>query len=249
MPTLVFEQKPGSFGHDQIMLYEEHYLRRGQPVRYVPIKHLRQKRADALPKADEVVAGSIDFVHAALQSLSLPVPPIVYYPEALQPWLHRRIWMTTLGEAVARLGTVDEPVFVKPAERLKAFTGNVFHEAPTLASVPYPKKGRVWCSLPVAWHAEWRTYVVDGKIKAISHYAGDDLIQPDRAEIEKAVAALLASGWPSRNFCCDFGLLSTGETACVEYGDGYSMGAYDVAREDYYAMIFNWWREQIARSN
>ncbi len=247
MPTLILEQKSRSLGRDEILLYEEQYLHRGQPVRYVPIKHLRQKRADALPKPDEFVAGSIEFVHAALKSLGLPVPPIVYYPEALKPWLHRRIWQTTLAEAVARLEATTEPLFVKPAESLKAFTGAVFEDAAILNAVPYPKRKKVWCSQPVVWQAEWRAYVVDGQVKAISHYAGDESLSPDRGVIEKAVGALLASGWPSRNFCCDFGLLSTGETAGVEYGDGYSMGAYDIAREDYYAMIFNWWREQVQR--
>ena len=246
--TLFLEKRPDPrLDREETLLFEAHVLKRNLPYERVPIKHVRRKQVTL--GRDSVVAGSIQFVHAAIKTLGLPAPGLNYYPDHLKPWLYRNVWKARLRDVIARLESRDEPVFVKPAEKLKAFTGTVFHDSAVLSQVQYPKGGYVWCSNPVPFRAEWRVYVAGGEVRHAGFYAGiDETTPPDMVEINKALAVHMAATG-ERNFCADFGLLADGNTALVEMADGYIMGAYDISSEDYYAVIKGWWQAYVNRDH
>lgn len=78
---------------------------------------------ETLPLSPEsIVVGHIGTVWWALSELGVPQPPYLLTPECLKPFLGRDEWTTTLGE-VRRLERV--PIFVKPLERGKTFSGHV----------------------------------------------------------------------------------------------------------------------------
>lgn len=68
-----------------------------------------------------MVVGFIEVTRNAVQCITGRKPPVFNYPEALLPFAGRRIWRTTVGEIRNRQDLW--PVFAKPADDLKSFTG------------------------------------------------------------------------------------------------------------------------------
>jgi hypothetical protein len=226
---------------DDQMLWIRHNLELGLPVKFVSRKQLLRRHI--VPATGDILAGTIDFVHAGLTSLGKPRPEIDYYPKALEPWFFRKIWKSTKKKVVERLEFIDEPVFVKPADKLKVFTGQVFHESVLLDSTPY--KGNVWCSEPIQFISEWRVYVVDSKIRHMGFYGGvDEMRRPHTDYVNLMILALSNDpDWKWKNYCLDVGVLQNNAVALVEVGLGYAMGGYDIKGEDYYDMVKGWWNE------
>ncbi|MBC6459980.1 ATP-grasp domain-containing protein [Actinomadura sp. HBU206391] len=85
------------------------------------------------------------------------------------PERHRRrtIELTTMGHA----RTVREPVFVKPADGRKGFEGAVYGPDAELPSTEaQPDDTPVFTAEPVAWEVEFRCFVLDRRIAAMSPY-------------------------------------------------------------------------------
>jgi hypothetical protein len=98
--------------------------RRGISVRFFLEKHLQRGRLEL--HRDVLVAGHIPVVVQALRRLDIEPPPPDDYPQALRPWLRRRVWESTVGDVVKRLQDGgDVPFFVKPTRTLKRFAGRV----------------------------------------------------------------------------------------------------------------------------
>src|SRR4051812_31089380 len=74
--------------------------RRGIPVSLYLAKQILRRQLPLTP--DTFVAGDIDAIHGAMRRLKFTVPPPHDYPPCLTPFLHRRVWSTTLG-AVERM--------------------------------------------------------------------------------------------------------------------------------------------------
>ena len=61
-----------------------------------------------------------------MKKLGIPMPLAADYPECLTPLLKRRIWRSTLGELVAAVNeNPSTQVFFKPADDIKAFSGEI----------------------------------------------------------------------------------------------------------------------------
>lgn len=237
---VIEERHAGRPAHEEALL-ASHAATLGVPTLGITWKPFARKRF--LPETGDVVAGSVKFVRAALQSIRKPLPTQNPYPEALRSVLHRNVWpMASLGRALDQ----ELPVFIRPAKRWKVFTGFV-------ADSPHPAEVHgvswrepVWCSQVVRFVSEWRCYVVRREVRFIgfAKYGGDRSAEPDRVSIASAVE--MFDGQPSA-YAIDFGVLSTGETALIEVNDGFSVGAYDgVPAEVYWDMVATRWQELVA---
>lgn len=69
--------------------------------------------------------GTVEFMQEAMRLLGCELPPWNCYPDVLRPFLHREVSRTTKGTL-----DLSADVFVKPAEHLKAFTGDGADDAP-----------------------------------------------------------------------------------------------------------------------
>ncbi len=196
---------------------------------------------------DSLVAGTMPVVLGALKQLEVPKPTPMDYPEVLTQYLHRRVWKTTLG-AVRHQLFEDRglPVFVKPADRAKSFTGCLL-ESPNDAYKlgMSSQRQQVWCSEVVRWVAEFRVYVARSEILGIDRYAGDSATDLDLTVIRQAVADFQGSGRAFAAYALDFGVLASGETALVELNDGFSLGLYDLPPAKYTELILARWAELI----
>jgi hypothetical protein len=192
-----------------------------------------------------LVAGSIPAVLRAFAQIGIAEPEPNDYPSVLEPFLHRRIWVSTVRAVVDGLQQGDiPPVFVKPKGRLKRFTGRVVSsrdDVPWLsgASGAMP----VYCSVPVEWKSEFRVYVLKRRVLDCLHYSGDPAVRPSEEVVRKAVRILEDAGQAPAGYGIDFGVLADGRTALVELNDGFGLGSYGLEDELYTDLILSRWEE------
>lgn len=232
---------------EEKMLKEE-FERRGTPVVLYTLKRIQRRN---LPLSlDSFIAGDMDAMHGAMSQLKIDIPAPNDYPGSLTPFLCRRVWKSTLGEVERRV--LDEsgpPVFVKPSERRKNFTGRVVGLSNDSMQIGAVSRGQeVWCSEVVTWKSEFRVYVIDDDIVGMDHYAGDPDEVLDLGTVQRALAAYRESGNAPSAYGIDFGVLKTGETALVEANDGYALGAYEIAAKPYTDLLVRRWHELLRTS-
>ena len=110
-----------------------------------------------------------------MQQLRIPIPTVDDYPASLQAHRHRHVWRSTLGAVEQRMTDGGGgPIFVKPAERRKSFTGKVFGAPQDFEGLGHlSRRQDVWCAEPADWISEYRVYVIGGEIAALAWYSGD----------------------------------------------------------------------------
>ena len=237
-------QGNASLGFEE-RIVDEVLRRRGIPVTLYSQKQIDRR---SLPLGDDTfVMGAMPAMHGAMKQLGIPIPPPDDYPDSLKEFLHRRIWRSTLRnlEDQIRAGPA-QPVFAKPAERRKDFTGRVFDGGNDLYFLGgTSRRQEIWCSDVVEWVSEYRIYVVDDQVVGQDHYAGDESVRPSTDTVREALGAYRKSGQAPAAYGIDFGVLASGETALVEANDGYSLGAYNIAGEPYTEVLTTRWAELL----
>ena len=231
--------------------WEEQLVRSALETRGLPVTlfHLKRIQRRQLPLTDQsFIVGDMDAMHGAMHQLRIIPPASDDYPAALRGFLHRRVWASTLG-AVER-AMIDgnaEPVFVKPADRRKSFTGRVFQSIDDFRVIGHlSRRQTVWCSEIVEWLSEFRIYVAGSEILSIDCYHGDASVSVDRSVVEAALSAYRSSGMAPRAYGIDFGILATGQTALIEANDGYSLGAYQINAPEYTGLLMARWEELLS---
>ena len=189
---------------------------------------------------DEVVVGHIAAVRRSLRALGVAVPPELGYPEALRPWLGRRIWPSTINEVAGQ--PESWPVFVKPMHEAKKFTGVLVRRPADLVGCGDQHHNTpVWCAEPVQFRAEWRCFVRYGRLLDARPYKGDWRAHFDAAVVEAALAAYLPTA-PAA-FALDVGVTAAGATLVVEVNDGYSLGSYGLMPLTYARFLAARWAQ------
>jgi len=223
--------------------------RRRIPCQLFLAKHLQRRQLLLQPQI--LVAGHIPVVLGALRQLGLDPPVPNDYPECLTPWMHRRIWKSTVRDVVRTLQEgVAAPFFAKPIGRHKRFRGHVFESWDDLRALGGASdQMEVVCSEVVNWKSEYRVYVTQGRIVGLKNYLGDPGAEVDRQQVEHAVATFESSGQATAGYAVDFGVLASGQTALVEVNDGYALGSYGLDPQLYTDLIAARWCELMrARS-
>lgn len=213
-----------------------HFDRHGYPQsvnNYLAMDGLQQMGWEIMPYTDErpaqghapdeLVVGHIAAVRVGLRGLGLVPPAELGYPAALQPFLGRRLWQSTINVVAAH--PESWPVFVKPIHTAKKFTGVLVRRPGDLVGCGDQHQDTpVWCAEPVQFRAEWRCFVRYGRVLDARPYTGDWRTHFDPAVVEAALAAYLPEA-PAA-FALDVGVAATGATLVVEVNDGYALGAY-----------------------
>lgn len=234
----------GKIGHEETLLRSE-CLCRGIPVTLFTVKRIQRRQIPLHP--GHFIAGDGDVMSSVLKQLNVDPRTLADYPNCLQSFLHRHVWQSTLGQMTHRIVEGSEPVFMKPSERRKIFTGRVFETGDDLYSLgSISRHESVWCSEPVEWLSEFRVYICRDNILSVDCYGGDNSITPDLEIVSDAVQNFRKSGTAPRGYALDFGVLSTGETALVEANDAFSLGAYKISASDYTDLLFERWQELLS---
>lgn len=200
-----------------------------------------QKVEAILPQLsrEDVVVDFGDESREALKHLGIDPPFVPTYPEALRRFLGRKIWTST----VDRIASSPElwPVFVKPRDDSKKFTGVLIRGTGDLIGCGDPSYDTpVWCSQPVTLLREWRCFVRYGKILDVRPYKGNWRSHFEPRVIEEAVES-----WREKPRGCalDFGVDEQDHTVLVEVNDGFSLGAYGLPPLLYARLLSARWTE------
>ncbi len=217
---------------------------RNIPVSLFTQKKVDRRQLDLSPKC--LVAGEASVIPKALKQLQLKPPSPNTYPEALRYMLKRNVWESTLKAVLHDLDVnpFHSGVFVKPRDSAKKFTGCVLNSM----SDQYLLKGAslqtpVWCAETVHWLTEYRVFVVNAHIAGIRHYWGDEHISLNLNEVEEAIRRFEVSPERTNGYGIDFGVLQNGETALIEWNDGYALGSYGLDDSLYTDLIIARWEE------
>jgi hypothetical protein len=219
-------------------------------VRNVPVTLYTAKRIlrRQLPLGtDTFIAGDMDAMHGAMRQLGIEIPAPNDYPASLEPFLHRRVWRSTLGALETQVieGTGDL-VFAKPADRRKSFTGRIFGSLDDFHEIGHvSRRQEVWCSEVVDWRSEFRVYIIGDDIRSVDLYGGDAAVALDMSVVKTAAEVFRASGQAPSAYALDFGVLDTGKTALIEANDGYALGAYQINQRDYTDLLVTRWLELV----
>ena len=190
-----------------------------------------------------IVVGNIGTVWRALEKLGVPQPPYLLTPECLKPFLGRDEWMSTLG-GVRSLAQV--PIFIKPLERDKTFTGHVVKVFRDLIeTAPFPDDLPVLAQTPVEFSSEWRVFMLKGEVLGVGHYHGDPLLFPDSSVIKTMLSTYTTTTSPAA-YVLDVGITREGQTLLVELNDGYALGAYGLPAHHYARLLEARWDELCA---
>lgn len=190
-------------------------------------------------RRDDIVVDFGDETRQALRALGCAAPELPTYPDPLRPFLGRQIWTSTIDTIAARPELW--PVFVKPRDESKKFTGVLVRGPRDLIGCGDPRSDTpVWCSDPVRFRREWRCFVRYGQILDVRPYKGDWRAAYDERVIEAAVAAW--DGQP-RGWALDVGVDAQGRTLVVEVNDGFALGAYGLTPLDYARLLSARWSE------
>lgn len=190
------------------------------------------------------VVGGMGTMKAALQQLGV-TPSHVSVPSSLYPFTGRQVWRSTVAEV---LSLASYPVFVKPYEDLKVFTGAVVESADAFEALIASRPERdeltgdfpLLCQEPVRFVSEWRSFVLRGHVLGVSHYKGDPLVFPEPGVMRLTIAAYL--GAPA-GYSADFGVLEDGRTVLVEVNDGYALGNGGLLGSLYAELLRARWEE------
>jgi hypothetical protein len=198
--------------------------------------------------AQTLCVGSINFLKAAVQAAGNRLPDHVPYPSSLQGVLHREIGFAARLSHLVRTQTL--PLFVKPAQGWKRFTGMVLEDAEAIRTHRISVHQSVWWSQPVGWLSEWRAYCARGEVLEVHRSPHSAANGPpiDLGVVERAAAELFAAAGAS-GAVLDFGVLTSGETALIEANDGFAFGGYgNVSSSTLWRVWTARWPELVASS-
>ena len=191
------------------------------------------------------VAGGMGVMQRLFDRQARPVPAIRGVPAALAPWLGRDSQRTTLAAVIQE---EQFPVFIKPLDQAKLFTGFVAESREAVEALCQPRAGfpavprdlPVLAQSPVQFVSEWRVFLIRRTAVGMSHYAGDPLVMPSPGVIRAAINA-----WTDAPAGCsvDFGVTSDGQTLLVEANDGCALGCGNLRPGLYAELLRARWEE------
>ena len=196
-----------------------------------------------------IVVGGMGTTRAAIERAAGHLATLAGVPAVLTPYLGRECWRTTPGEVRS---AKRFPVFLKPYEDAKAFTGRVVNNPAEMDALlalrpNFPALGEQFPLLaqePVVFKSEWRVFVLRGHVLGASHYAGDALLFPSAGTIRLALGAF--TGAPA-GYSADFGVTADdGRTLLVEINDGYSLGCGALVANLYAELLEARWDEMVS---
>jgi len=187
----------------------------------------------------DICIGSVDATEYFFNLSNVKSPNYLGYPIQLKEYLRRKVVKTTFGQ----LGN-DFPYFIKPANDVKKFTGDVIEKEHHLQLFKnfynIANDYEVYKSNIINFISEYRVFVSQGKIYGIKHYKGDFTKFINVDIVYSMIKDYIDS--PSA-YVLDVGLTETNETLLVEVNDMWAIGSYGLNGHDYTLLLRRRFRE------
>lgn len=207
-----------------------------------------------LKYADYTPIGTVEFVKAFAEKIGVKLPDPIHATELLKlegRWFFKDIYRKACSPTDLYPDPLF-PVFVKPYNELKKFTGFVAKSDKDFDLYPevdwYDTK--LFCTQVLEnIVSEWRCYVLNGKVFACVNYAGDPLVFPSKHSIK-----LLIDDYKNSPvaYSLDVAVCAKDEwmailqkTSFIEINDAYALGYYGGNVELYTKMLNERWKQII----
>lgn len=196
--------------------------------------------------------GTVEFVKTFAEKIGFKLPNPIHATKLLK--LEGR-WFNTgiLRKALSPTDIYPDPlfpVFVKPYDELKKFTGFIAKSDKDFDLYPEVDwdNTKLFCTEVLEnIVSEWRCYVLNGKVFACVNYAGDPLKFPNEREILRMIDYFKPQ---PISFSLDIALCKNGgsgdnytTTRFIEINDAYALGYYGGDVELYTKMLDLRWKE------
>jgi hypothetical protein len=188
-----------------------------------------------------VYVGSVSFIQKVANKLAFNLPAPLNIPSQIESFADRKIWYGYKKDITG------VPIFLKPADEVKLFTGGVITKMSTLDFMPEIKDDtRLMFSEVEDFTSEYRCFVYKGKIVGMKHYNGDFFDMPDAMTMTAAVQAYTLGPVA---YTIDFGVTKGGKTKLIEVNDYWACGTYGFVCEENALMIRDRWYEIIEQGS
>lgn len=173
------------------------------------------------------------------------------YPGSLRKYLLRKVWPATMRDIrrdIYQEGFLKKPIFIKPRNRLKRFTGFVCETIDDLSQHANNAGNNVdiWCSDIIHFTSEYRCPIVNGKLRGCYHYSNYntyDYIKYREALFDLVQKMADENKEGNSAYCLDVGITNKGEIALIEMTDGFSFGKYGMSDELLVEILITRWNE------
>ena len=202
-----------------------------------------------LTYTDYTPVGTVEFIKAFAEKIGVKLPDPIHATELLQlegRWYSEGI----LRDEFKSKTKYPFPIFVKPLNELKKFTGFVAKSDRDFDLYPEVDwdNTKLFCTQVIEnIVSEWRCYVLNGKVFACVNYAGDPLLFPNEREIIRMIDYFKSQ---PISFSLDIALCKNRgngnnytTTRFIEINDAYALGYYGGDVELYTKMLNERWKE------
>lgn len=207
----------------------------------ITVKHF--ETADEIPcEPTNIVVGSVEVCSDWLAACNIPVPKAIDLL-MFEQFCHRELKPMLMSDfKTYALETKDNwiPVFIKPYQQIKAFTGFVVTDPRLISLFSYDFDGPILVQPEINIISEYRVYVNCQKIIGVKNYSGDPLIFPNPDVIKECVE-YSKKVLDNHSFTLDFGVRDDGLTELIEVNDGWAIGNYGLEPQQYYLFVRNRW--------
>ena len=233
------------FQSDPVTQVEKSTVRHAVHVSTNPINtyslHLADIQHNTTVPLLSLPVGTVEFCRHWMEHCDVYEPIPVDFPKSLTPWFGRIIQMYP---------TYDEApnfTWVKPYATKD-------WDAHLKTSFTTPQDGWVWSSEPLNLQAEWRVYVINGKIVGVGRYDDNEgeidesIIMSD---VQEMVRVYTSSGQAPSAYALDVALTNYGQVVLVEVTDAWAIGYYKgtCSAPDYLRLLDTRWQEIIKVNN
>lgn len=189
-----------------------------------------------------VPVGSVEFVDGFLARQGLGQLQAMNIPPELEHerFLGRRVFRDVRKETLPQLEAEHGPLLVKPGRRPKLFEAA---RASDLSVVPNDEPLFVSQLLQEPIVAEWRVFILRGRVLDIRPYIMDRWVCPGRAMVEDMARMLRRHA----ALALDVGVLETGRAVAIECHPFIACGLYGFEGPNLLRMAKSAWLEELRR--
>lgn len=191
----------------------------------------------------DVVHGGILAIRKIISLMGLPQPEIHNPHIHLPDYIGREMAEVKMSDILSEFMKNENPtpVFIKPLDEHKLFTGKVIHSFSDIISLAgVDTDVKILKSEVVNFISEYRCFVNRRGLLGCKNYTGDFTVLPDFKMVYGAIEDYAEQ---PISYSIDFGITDKGETQLIEINDGFALGSYGLNSIYYCKMIRDRWNE------
>ena len=193
----------------------------------------------------DIMIGSVDAINYFFKECGIESPKHIGYPSELNEWEFLLREIKTIKFKDLEDTFVSFPIFIKPKNDVKLFTGEIIKNRKSYEFMRDTYKQitpdtEIYVSTIVNFISEYRCFVHNGQLRGIQYYTGDFRVFPDSKVIENMVDTYKSCPIA---YALDVGITDKGDTVLVEVNDMWGTGSYGFNAKEYVRMTIDRFQE------